>query len=52
MGEDFHRSAEAPPTGNETKDIAGSAVAPPRHRPADNDIEDIAGSVEAPPHCQ
>ena len=30
VGEDFHRSAEAPPAGNETEDIAGSAGAPPR----------------------
>ena len=28
VGEDFHRSAEAPPAGNETEDIAGSAEAP------------------------
>ena len=30
VGEDFHRSAEAPPTGNETEDIAGSTEAPSR----------------------
>ena len=30
VGEDFHRSAEAPPAGNKTEDNAGSAEAPPR----------------------
>ena len=32
VGEDFHRSAEAPPASNETEDIAGSAEALPRYQ--------------------